>query len=341
MERESGWGRVLAGEGARSSEVALLPETPVRARPGARRDGPPVVPGASAVLSVAPSVDSCPELRAPLTGSCDSGQVAQPPCRPVSSSEKGDVSNSTGCLPSCLLSRQGVERRLRSSLRATFSGSPAPTATVPAGLGTRWGQCRWATGAACLDCPRLGLSLPLCALCCPSPRRTPAAGRGGLGRLPVCSGGPAPPGSLSTLAVGRAGPRCLLGLRVAPALQGTRPPGQSRMTLGALRTGEERGRGTPARLGQKSLSLLPGADTPSAASEPVFRRPTWVPSYPPCPLQAQPGPSPGGPCPCSGCLRWLSGSHPLLLRISTQPHPGPPLPCPAPLSTLLQPGAGL
>lgn len=189
--------------------------------------------------------------------------------------------------------------------------------------------------------PRLGLSCPLCSLCCPSPRRTPAAGRGGLCHLPVCSGGPALPGSLSTPAVGRAGPRCLLGLGVARALRGTRPPGQSLMTLGALRTGEERGWGAPARLGQKSLSVLPRADTPSAASERVFRRPTWVPSYPTRPLQAQPGPSLGGPCPCSGCPRWLSGSHPLLLRISTQPHPVPPLPCPAPLPTLLQPGPGL
>ena len=79
MERESGWGRVPAGEGARSSEVALLPETPVRARPEARRDGPPVVPGASAVLSVAPSVDSRPELRAPLTGSLTPGKLPSLP----------------------------------------------------------------------------------------------------------------------------------------------------------------------------------------------------------------------------------------------------------------------
>lgn len=102
VERESGWGWVPAGGGARRSEVALLLETPVRARPGPRRDGPPLVPGASAVLR-AQQLQLRPRLGAPLTRSCDSGQAAQPPCRPVSSA-KGDVSNSTGCLLSRLAS---------------------------------------------------------------------------------------------------------------------------------------------------------------------------------------------------------------------------------------------
>ena len=53
--------------------------------------------------------------------------------------------------------------------------------------------------------------LPVRALCCPSPRRTPAAGRGGLGHLPVCSGGPAPPGSLSTRLLGEQAPGACWG----------------------------------------------------------------------------------------------------------------------------------
>lgn len=99
--------------------------------------------------------------------------------------------------------------------------------------------------------------------------------------------------------------------------------------------------GNSSQTGARRVSLFPRGDTPSAASEPVFRRPTWVPSYPPRPPA-------GSACPLPGritSLFWLpallSGSHPLLLRISTQPHPVPPLPCPAPLPTLLQPGAGL
>ena len=79
--------------------------------------------------------------------------------------------------------------------------------------------------------------------------------------------------------------------------------------------------GNSSQTGARRVSLFPRGDTPSAASEPVFRRPTWVPSYPPRPPA-------GSACPLPGritSLFWLpallSGSHPLLLRISTQPHP--------------------
>lgn len=79
-----------------------------------------------------------------------------------------------------------------------------------------------------------------------------------------------------------------------------------------------------------SQGLIPHQQPLSLCSEGLPGCPAAHPAH----LQAQPIPSPG-------CLRWLSGSHPLLLRISTQPHLVPPLPCPAPLPTLLQPEAGL
>lgn len=79
-----------------------------------------------------------------------------------------------------------------------------------------------------------------------------------------------------------------------------------------------------------SQGLIPHQQPLSLCSEGLPGCPAAHPAH----LQAQPIPSPG-------CLRWLLGSHPLLLRISTQPHLVPPLPCPAPLPTLLQPEAGL
>ena len=93
--------RVGMGPGWRRSEEARLPS---RLRPrwgqaGVRARWVSLVPGASAALR-AQQLQLRPVR--PLTRSCDSRQVAQPPCRPVSSSAKGDVSNSTGCLPSTL-----------------------------------------------------------------------------------------------------------------------------------------------------------------------------------------------------------------------------------------------